>query len=494
MTRLNGDILEQLPETLVQPTYNRDAIGAGIVHLGVGAFHRGHQAWYTEQVLNQYGGDWGIMGASLRSQTVRQQLDPQDNLYTLTQRDSANQTTQLIGAIKEVIVAPQDPKRLITVLSSESTEVVTLTITEKGYCYDFAVDDLDWDNPDVVHDLAQFPNRLRTAIAYLVAALSERRAKHLPLTLISCDNLPANGKTLKRVVTAFAAKIDEDLASWIEQSVAFPCSMVDRIVPATTDDDIKAVKQTLGVEDKAAVVTEPFSQWVIERNFKTELPAWDKVGALYVDDVTPFEEMKLRLLNGSHSIIAYLGFLAGYDYVHQVIADPEFECFIRGYMDDIAGPTLSMPQGFDLEVYKDQLIQRFANTSLNHKTSQIAQDGSQKISQRWLSCLRENIEQARDVSLLALALAGWFRYLQGHRDNGEHYSIIDPLSEQLTEIAQQCVNSRELVSALLSVDKIFGDYFGQSTELTHKIENFHQQIENKGVVACLSQFNNQGFS
>jgi fructuronate reductase len=488
MPRLNADTSKQLAETVIQPTYNREATGAGIVHLGVGAFHRGHQAWYTEKVLNQCGGDWGIVGASLRSSTVHQQLQPQDCLYTVLERDSENQKVQLVGAIKDIIVAPEHPGRLLTLLSAESIKVVTLTITEKGYCYDFSSDDLDWDNPDIIHDLFKFPFQPKTAIAYLVAALRERRAKQLPLTLISCDNLPANGKVLKRVVTAFAAKIDSSLADWIESSVAFPCSMVDRIVPATTDEDIQDVNKLLGVEDKAVVVTEPFSQWIIERDFKTDIPGWDKVGALYVDDVTPFEEMKLRLLNGSHSIIAYLGYLAGFDYVHQVIAHPVFERFIRRYMDEIAGPTLSIPAGFDLAAYKEQLIQRFANKSLNHKTSQIAQDGSQKISQRWLSCLRENLEQGRDISLLVLAIAGWIRYLQGHRDNNETYEIIDPLSDKLVAIARQHTESLDLVKNILAVEQVFGGLNDQVSDLAAQMSDFHKQIEKHGVIEVLTHF------
>lgn len=488
MSRLNADTAKQLAESVIQPTYNRETTGVGIVHLGVGAFHRAHQAWYTEKVLNQSGGDWGITGASLRSPTVYQQLQPQDCLYTVVERDSDSQKTQLIGAIKNIIVAPEQPGRLLSLLSAESTKVVTLTITEKGYCYDFSKGDLDWDNADIIHDLFKFPFQPKTAIAYLVAALRKRHAKQLPLTVISCDNLPANGKVLKRVVTAFAARIDESLASWIENSVAYPCSMVDRIVPATTEEDIQGVNKLLGVEDKAVVVTEPFNQWIIERDFKTEVPAWDKVGALYVDDVTPFEEMKLRLLNGSHSIIAYLGYLAGFDYVHQIIAHPTFERFIRRYMDEIAGPTLSIPAGFDLAAYKEQLIQRFANKSLNHKTSQIAQDGSQKISQRWLSCLRENLEQGRDNALLALAIAGWIRFLQGRRDNNETFEIIDPLSGKLVEITRQHSESQDLVKNILSIEQVFGNLITMAPDFTNQISDFHKQIETHGVIEVLNQF------
>lgn len=489
MSRLNAKALGQLPDAVVTPQYDRQAIKNGIVHLGVGAFHRGHQAWYTEQVLNNQGGDWGITGVSLRSATVQQQLQPQDGFYTLVEKQGDEQRLQVIGAIKDVIVAPENPGALLSLLSDETTQVVTLTITEKGYCYDFAADTLDANHPDILHDLEHFPFQPRTAVAYLVAALRTRRKKKLPLTVLSCDNLPANGRILEKVVLAFAEKIDTTLAQWIKTSVAFPCSMVDRIVPATTPEDIASVRETLGVDDQATVATEPFAQWVIENNFKTPVPAWDKVGALFVEDVEPFEDMKLRLLNGSHSIIAYLGYLAGYDYVHQVVADKDFARFIRDYMDKIATPTLHMPEGFDLAAYKDQLLVRFANASLNHKTSQIAQDGSQKIPQRWLMSLRENIAAERDVSILALALAGWIRYLQGQRDNGETYSIIDPAADQLAAMTLRSSGSAQLVADVLAVESIFAGLDKEFPDLVAQVIYWHKQLITEGCQSVLASFN-----
>ncbi|BFM18111.1 mannitol dehydrogenase family protein [Maricurvus nonylphenolicus] len=488
MSRLNAKALAQLPEAVAVPQYVRRAIKSAIVHLGIGAFHRGHQAWYTEQVLNNEGGDWGITGVSLRSATVQQQLQPQDGLYTLLEKQGEEQRLQVIGAIKDVIVAPENPGALLSLLSDEATQVVTLTITEKGYCYDFAADSLDEKNPDILHDLEYFPFQLKTAVAYLVAALRTRRKNKLPLTVISCDNLPANGRILEKVVLAFAEKIDTTLAHWIKTSVAFPCSMVDRIVPATTPEDIASVREVLGMEDLAAVATEPFAQWVVESNFKTPVPAWDKVGALFVDDVEPFEDMKLRLLNGSHSIIAYLGYLAGYDYVHQVVADKDFAAFIRAYMDNIATPTLSMPDGFDVEAYKDQLLARFANASLNHKTSQIAQDGSQKIPQRWLASLRENGAAGRDISILALALAGWIRYLQGQRDNGETYTIIDPAADQLTAMTLRVSGSAQLVPNVLAVESIFSGLDKELPDLVAQVIDWHKQLIAEGCQSVVTSF------
>ncbi len=486
LNRLTTDTLPTLQSGVELPQYCREDTHCAIVHLGVGAFHRGHQAWYTEQVMNQFGGNWGIVGASLRSSQVQQQLTPQDGLYSLVVRDSDQQSVQVIGALQKVIVAPQEPQALLAQLSSEATQLVTLTITEKGYCYDFSAQDLDFNHADIVSDLASYPEQVVSAVGFLVAALDQRCQQQRPLTIISCDNLPANGKLLKQVVLSFAERVNSSLVEWIEEFVSFPCSMVDRIVPATTELDVKALQKTLNLDDQAAVFTEPFSQWVIENNFKTQVPAWDKVGALFVDDVIPFEEMKLRLLNGSHSIIAYLGDLAGYDYVHEVMADSRFTHLIRRYMDDVAGVTLKIPDSFDLSAYKDLLLKRFSNSSLNHKTSQIAQDGSQKIPQRWLSVARENFQHGRDSRLLALAIAGWIKYLQGRRDSGENYAVVDPLSETFSELTTRLSDSETLVTAVLNVESVFSGIAQEIPEMVDWVVYWHKALHADG---CLNTLN-----
>jgi fructuronate reductase len=488
LNRLTKKALSALPADVQLPRYCREDIGCAIVHLGVGAFHRGHQAWYTEQVMNQFGGNWGIVGASLRSAQAQQQLLPQDGLYSLVVRDSEEQSVQVIGALKEVIVAPQQPQVLLAQLSAEATQLVTLTITEKGYCYDFATQDLDVKHPDIVRDLATYPEQVVSAIGFLVAALDQRCQQQLPLTIISCDNLPANGKLLKQVVLSFAERVKPSLVGWIKKFVSFPCSMVDRIVPATTETDIEALQKILKVDDQAAVFTEPFSQWIIENNFKTPMPAWERVGALLVEDVQPFEEMKLRLLNGSHSLIAYLGYLAGYDYVHQVMADEHLSGLIRTYMDDVAGKTLSMPDSFDLAGYKELLYKRFSNSSLNHKTAQIAQDGSQKIVQRWLSVLRESAQKGRDIQLLSLAIAAWIKYLQGQRDTGDRYQVIDPMAATFNQLTAQHTDSETLIPAVLALEGIFSGLAQELPDILPMTIDWHQKLTQQGVLPVVADY------
>ena len=488
MNRLHPDKLHSLPSKVNTPRYNRDLLGTGIVHLGVGAFHRAHQAYYTEKVLNEQGGDWGIVGASLRSATVRDQLQTQDGLYTLVTKAGDEQNFQVVGAIKEVVVAPEAPDMLIAHLASPTTKVVCLTITEKGYCHDPATGHLQWSHSDIQQDLLRYKTKPVSAIAYLAASLAERREKgSCGVTLISCDNLPNNGQVLERVVKDFVERVDPSLVGWIEKNVTFPCTMVDRIVPATTDEDLHLVEQELGVCDYGAVVTEPFSQWVIEDKFSQSVPDWASAGALIVEDIAPYEEMKLRLLNGSHSIIAYLGFLAGYDYVHEVMEDDDFLQLICRYMDDQITPTLNIPQGFDIEDYKHQLRERFANCSLNHKTAQIAQDGSQKIPQRWIKSVRQLYREGMNCKLLALAVAGWVRYLDSIRDTGESFSVDDPMSEKFYDIKRNSADTN-MVYRILSLGSVFGDLVDTCPGFVAKVDNFYHDLKLKGVKTVINEF------
>jgi len=490
MRRLHTDSLAQLPNSVELPNYQRETIAAGIVHLGIGAFHRAHQAYYTEKVLNQSGGDgrkgdWRIIAASLRSAGVRDQLEPQQGLYTLIEKSGEQQRCQVMGAIERVLVAPEDPQALITTMADAAIKVISLTVTEKGYCHNPASGEIDWQHADLLHDLAHYREAPRTAIGYLAAALRLRGAARRPVTLLSCDNLPSNGRLLARVLKAFVKRVDPELLAWIDASVSFPCSMVDRIVPAVTETELQTNAALLGLEDNALVVTEPFCQWVIEDAFATQVPDWKSAGALIVADVEPFEELKLRLLNGSHSIIAYLGYLAGYDYVHQVMADPLFAALVSRYMAETS-PALSLPEGFDVAAYQVQLVERFKNAALNHLTAQIAQDGSQKIPQRWLATLRTRLAEGEDINILALAIAGWFRYLHLVRDSGERFNISDPLGERLVALAAS--NERtSMVSRLLGVKEVFADLGQSSPRLLEAIEHWHQCIEHEGVRATLEQ-------
>ena len=359
MNRLNQAQSTFLPADVVLPTYDRAKLRAGIVHLGIGAFHRAHQAFYTEAVLNKLGGDWGIIGCSLRSAIVRDQLAPQDGLYTLVERSGEGEKLQLIGAVLQNLVGPENPAELVAVMAQPNIKIVSMTVTEKGYCHDPATGNLNSQHPDIQHDLKNL-DQPKSAIGFLVAALNARfKAGVKSFTVLSCDNLPNNGEVLEKVVVQFAEAISKELAVWIRANTCFPSTMIDRIVPATTDQDRQDIEARLGVRDEGVVIAEPFSQWVIEDKFSDGRPQWEEVGVLLVNDVAVFEKIKLRLLNGSHSTMAYTGYLAGFDYISEVMSEPAFVNMIKLYMAREAGETLTAPAGFDIEAYKQQLRNDF---------------------------------------------------------------------------------------------------------------------------------------
>jgi fructuronate reductase len=453
MDRLSEATFERLPAT-VRPAWRRQDLGCGIVHLGVGAFHRAHQAVYTELALEQAWGRWGIAGVSLRRPEMRDRLAPQDGLYTVAERDGAGARLRVIGCLKQVLVAPEDPAAVVELIAAPASAIVSLTVTEKGYCHDPASGELDWSHADIRHDLA-LPLRPRSALGMLVAGLARRRERQTaPPTVLSCDNLPANGRTLRGLTIALAAHRDEALARWIEAEVAFPCSMVDRIVPATTATDIAQIAAALGVHDAAPVVCEPFRQWVIEDRFAGPRPAWELAGAELVAEVAPYEEMKLRLLNGSHSAIAYLGCLAGIEYVFEVMAEPDFVAFVREMMAEVA-PTVHVPT--DLEAYQAALIARFANPALAHRTSQIAMDGSQKMPQRLLGTIRDRLGAGAPIDRLSLAVAAWIRYASGRDEQGRAIEVADPLAGRFAAIGAAAGGDPDaLAQGFFALGEVFG--------------------------------------
>lgn len=456
--RLHPDRLADLPAAVQTPGYDRRSLATGIVHLGIGAFHRAHQAVYTEDVLNRDGGGWGISGVSLRSPDTRDALAPQGNLYTVAVRGANGERLRVVGSVTETLVAPEDPAAVLARLTAPGTRIVGLTVTEKGYCHDPATGTLDETHPDIRHDLAE-PGNPRSALGFMAEALRLRREAGLaPFTVMSCDNLPSNGETVARLLRRFAALRDPAFGRWVEDTVAFPNSMVDRIVPATTDADRAAVAAALGMDDAWPVMTEPFTQWVIEDRFTAGRPAWETCGAELVADVHPYELMKLRLLNGSHSCIAYLGYLAGYQTVSETMADPVFAAHVRRFMDEEVTPTLPVPPGADLGRYKSSLIERFHNPALKHRTWQIAMDGTQKIPQRWLNTVRERLAAGAPIERLALGVAAWMRYVTGTDERGQPIDVRDPLAAQLRALADEAgpVAAR-LAPALLGVKAVFGD-------------------------------------
>jgi len=455
--RLSNTTLNDLPDGIARPRYDRSAVTTGIVHLGVGAFHRAHQAVYTDDVLER-DPRWGIVAASLRSPDTYDALEPQNGLYTLSVRSSEGEALRVIGAISRIIVAPQAIKDLLRVMTDPKTRIVSLTVTEKGYCHDPATGALNEAHPDIVHDLANL-HIPRSAPGFIVEALRRRRiARVPPFTVLTCDNLPSNGRTVKRVLARFAELVDPDLGRFVGDEVSCPSTMVDRIVPATSDEDRERIGKALGVRDAWPVVTEPFTQWVIEDRFPQGRPAWEETGAEFVADVEPYEHMKLRLLNGSHSTLAYLGYLSGYETVADTMADPAFVRLIEGLMDEEVTPTLHMPEGADLSSYKRALIARFKNPALRHRTWQIAMDGSQKLPQRLLGTVRDRLREDAPIKRLALGVAAWMRYVTGIDEKGAPIDVRDPMAARLRELADRAGGSAErLAGELFSLREIFGD-------------------------------------
>jgi fructuronate reductase len=413
--RLSDANLSHLPATVARPAYDRDARGVGIVHFGIGAFHRAHQAAYTDDAMAAESGDWRILGVSLRSGNVRDQMRPQNGLYALVEQSADSSKVRVIGSVADVIVAAEERDRLIAALANPATHIVSFTITEKGYCRapDGAID----------FDVAD----KGSVYAYLAEAFRRRRDAGSPgLTLMSCDNLAGNGAQLKRLMTAYLDRHAPELISWFEEKCACPSTMVDRIVPATTEADRTSIAALTGLRDDAMVVTEPFSQWVIEDNFAGPRPAWEKHGALMTSNVHVYEEAKLRLLNGAHSALAYLGLKRGHEFVHQAIADPELARLANTLMRDEAATSLEPAPGQDLNAYADALIARFQNPALNHRLIQIAMDGSQKIPQRWLATLASQQAKGKQCPSILTAISGWLCHIRG--DNG---FVDDPLAEVL---------------------------------------------------------------
>ncbi len=458
MDRLSLAALDRLTAGVARPAYDVAATRVGVVHLGVGAFHRAHQAVYLDDRLNAGETGWGVLGASLRSPDTRDALLPQDGLYATMVRSGEGTRTRVIGALRGLLVAPEDPERLLSAMVDPAVRIVSLTVTEKGYCHDPATGTLREDHPDIRRDLAS-PRAPVSAPGYLVEALRRRRAAGTaPFTVLTCDNLPANGETVHRVISRYAALVDPDLGAWVSGEVACPSTMVDRIVPATTDADREAALEALGLEDAWPIATEPFSQWVIEDRFPLGRPRLDEAGAQLVSDVAPYELMKLRLLNGSHSTIAYLGYLAGHETVSDVMGDPAFARLIAGLMDAEVTPTLAVPPGADLAGYKRSLLERFRNPALRHRTGQIAMDGSQKLPQRLLGTIRDRLRAGAPIDRLALGVAAWMRYVAGVDEAGRPIDVRDPLSGRLAALAREAgLDAGRLAPALLAVREVFGE-------------------------------------
>jgi fructuronate reductase len=459
MARLDLGTLSRV-DPARRPRVDPRSLGVGVVHLGIGAFTRAHQAVFTEDAVAADGGDWGICGVTQRSTAVVDQLRPQDGLYSVLERGGAGADLRVVGTVRDLLFAAQEGERLRDLLAAPSTRLVTLTVTEKGYRHDPATGRLRRTDPEVAADLAG--REPRTVVGQLVRGLQARCAQDAgPVTVLSCDNLPANGAVLRGLVEDFCAALPsaeaEPLAEWVARSVRFPSSMVDRIVPATTEEDRAEAARLLGLEDRGVVVTEPFRQWVVEDDFAAGRPAWERAGAVLTADVAPYEALKLRMLNGSHSTIAYLGALAGHEHVADAMGDPGIVEVVSRLMAEDVVPTLSVPGGFDVEGYSQELLDRFANPALRHRTAQIAMDGTQKLPQRLLGTIADRRRAGGRPRWACLGVAAWMRYVSaGRSDTGAPLVVDDPLAGRLAELTAGASTPAAVADALLSMPEVFG--------------------------------------
>jgi mannitol 2-dehydrogenase len=458
MQPLDVRSLAALPDSVSRPTYDRSRVRTGIVHVGVGGFHRSHQAMYVDRLLEQgKAQDWGICGVGVlpSDRRVAEVMAAQDGLYTLVvKHPDGTLDARVVGSIVEYLLAPDDWDAVVEKMADESTRIVSLTVTEGGYNINAVTGEFDATNPDIVADLAPGASP-RTTFGLVTEALARRRQRGFaPFTVMSCDNIQGNGDVARRTFTAFAALRDRELGDWIEREVPFPNSMVDRITPATTDEDRAEVARTFGVEDRWPVVCEPFTQWVLEDRFSLGRPPLDDAGVQLVEDVEPYELMKLRLLNASHQALAYLGYLAGYRLVDQAAQDPLFQRLLLGYMEDEATPTLRPVPGIDLAEYRQNLIARFSNAAIRDTLARLAFDGSERIPKWLLPVVRENLGVGRGVRRSAAVVAAWARYCEGVDEQGRPIDVVDRRRDSLMARARR---QREEPLAFLADRELFGD-------------------------------------
>ncbi|MFP8965755.1 mannitol dehydrogenase family protein [Pokkaliibacter sp. CJK22405] len=487
--KLSSSSLDQLPEGVSAPSYDRSACTQGIVHVGVGGFHRAHQAIYTERLLNQgKAKEWAICGVGLRPEDrgMNDALKSQDFLYTQFELGDTDDTqTQVIGSIQNFILAPDAPEQLIAKLTSEETRIVSLTITEGGYCVDDATGEFMFDLPQIQHDLNN-PDSPKTIFGYLAKALKMRRDQGMkPFTVMSCDNLPHNGKVAKKALMDFTTRLDSELAGWIDANVSFPNAMVDRITPMTSAAHKQQLLDKTGIEDAWPVVCETFIQWVLEDNFCNGRPAWEEVGVQIVPDVTPYEQMKLKLLNGSHLALTYLGFTKGQSFVHETMEDALILKYVRDFMDLDVTPQLDPVPGIDLTEYKQTLIDRFSNRAICDQLERTCSDGYAKFPKYVILTVNEAIKRGQKLDRVALLVASWAWYLRGVTETGVSYKIPDPKADFLKEVVADEAN---IIDNFLAMDEIFGPTIAGSAEFRSEFERAYNSLRDNGVDETLKAY------
>lgn len=488
MLRLNANALPLLTDqTAIElPKYDRSKLECGIVHFGVGGFHRSHQAAYLDTLMGEDPGalNWAVCGVGLLERDMRMYhvLYAQDGLYTLLIKyPDGSLRARVIGALKEYLYAPDDPNQVIDRMADPKIKIVSLTITEGGYNFDPNTAEFDFSNPEVINDLEGHPQR--TTFGLICSALDKRRQAGIaPFTVLSCDNIQCNGDVARMTFLAFARRKSPELAEWIVREVPFPNTMVDRITPATSNNDRQLLRDQFGLEDAWPVVCEPFTQWVVEDHFSLSRPPLEHVGVQFVDNVTPYEIMKLRLLNDSHLALGLFGYLLGYRYTHEACQDPLLVEFVKRYMRDEATPTLAPIDGVDLPAYRDELIERFSNPQIGDTLARLCSEATEKLPKWLVPVMREQLRADRSVRLCAAISAAWARYAESVDESGEPIDVVDRQRETVMEKAShnhddpQVFISHKPWFGNLAEDPRFREPYLEALESLHKV-GAHETLE-----------------
>jgi mannitol 2-dehydrogenase len=487
-TKLNEKNLHLLGPDVRVPSYHRAKVGQSIVHIGVGGFHRAHQAVYADDLLHLGGeSEWGLCGVGLlkHDDRIRDVLVSQDFLYTVVERSVHGENARVIGSILNFLYAPGNGQEVIEKMASPATLIVTLTITEGGYYIHQGTGEFDAQHPDIQHDLAH-PNDPTCSFGYVLEALNRRRTRGIPpFTVMSCDNVQGNGDVMKKMLSSFAELRDPKLNNWLAENCVFPNSMVDRITPATTDEHRALVRDKFGIDDGWPVMTESFRQWVIEDHFPLGRPAWEQVGAQMTSNVHPYEKMKLRLLNASHQAMCYIGMLLGYQFAHEAMGDAQIRKLVETMMEVEVTPLVPNVPGVDLAEYKKTLIERFANPAIRDQLARIGTEGSARIPKFVLPSIAEQLERGGPIKMLSFTVASWFRYLKGKDDQGKELPIIDPMAEKLCERARAGGKDSQ---GLLSMREIFSESLANSTRFVDQVREVLESFYDKGAAATLAKY------
>ena len=485
--KLNKGTLNDLAAQMSVPRYDRSECGSAILHIGVGGFHRAHQAVYLDRLLQKYGpSEWGICGVGLMpgDRQMKEALVPQDLLYTVMERSAEQTEAYIVGSMVEYLLAADNLDAVLDKMAALETKIISLTITEGGYFYSSATDEFLLSDKRIQNDLAH-PETPATAIGCIVEGLKRRRDRGgAKVTILSCDNLPENGRVSQKAIEGYAQARDLNLYRWIQENVSFPNSMVDRITPATTAAVLQELREHFSLDDAWPVVTEPFIQWVIEDNFVAGRPKLEEVGVQFVPEVMPYELMKMQLLNASHSLMGYLGYLAGFEYIDQVAREQEFRSYILRYMDQEVTPILAPVPGINLEEYKQTLLERFSNPKIKDQLTRICFDGSSKIPKFVLPVILKQLDAGGSFSCAALCIAAWFRYLTGKDEKGQTFAINDPLAEPLQKAALEGGESPE---KLLAFPELFAPRLRNSDTFKNEVRKWLESLYQVGAANTLTK-------